>query len=440
MKILHAALIALLSVFGLHEVRGEDPTSANQDTVRGVLTNHAPSTEDLITIVEHNAELKAMLEKSIAIAARINPDRSTNPAQSLEEYYDFLDWAATAMPFNILPSAERLPKLYEQIDQSLNYFYFLIDQPLEELEGRGLYHNTVQYVEPFRSWMILFTKRWGEFLSTPASWSDMFLARVEDDERFGLQRGWYESPSNWKTFNQFFTRRLSSPDVRPIASPNDDRIVVAPADSAPQGIWQINGDSRIVGARSANSGVVIKSTRFDSVANLLGPGCEYADRFANGVLTHTFLDVNDYHRYHFPLSGKILEVRTIYADDAIGGVTTWDESSGRYLLNDTIPGWQTIETRACLIIDTGDTGVVAVMPIGMSQVSSVIFNESVVPGATVTKGNEMGFFLFGGSDIVMLFEERAGFELIAPTQPGTSNKYKHVLMGEAYGKITGSGK
>ena len=100
---------------------------------------HAPDTEALITIVEHNADFKRLLVQSIKQAKQINPDKETNPAQTLEEYYDFIDWATVAMPFNILHSAERSPKLYESIDQSLDYFYFVIDQPLDELKGNGKY-------------------------------------------------------------------------------------------------------------------------------------------------------------------------------------------------------------------------------------------------------------------------------------------------------------
>ena len=47
-------------------------------------------------------------------------------------------------------------------------------------------------------------------------------------------------------------------------------------------------------------------------------------------------------------------------------------------------------------------GMVAVLPIGMAQVSSV--NLTAEPGAELFKGEEFGFFAFGGSDIVMLFE------------------------------------
>jgi phosphatidylserine decarboxylase precursor len=390
--------------------------------------NHAPDTQALIDLVEHNSDLKSMLQQSIQQAAVINPNKESNPAQSLEEYYDFLDWAATAMPFNILPSADTYPKLYESIDQSLDYFYFLIDQPLEELEDKGYYHNSVQYVEPFRSWMIVFTKRWGDFLNTPASWNDEFYKRAYADSRFGLDKGWYESPENWSTFNQFFSRYLKSPDVRPIDSPEDGAVVVSPADSTPQGVWDIDENSRLIG-----EGVAIKSSIFNSIPDLIGPESSYRDVFASGKMTHTFLDVNDYHRYHFPVSGVVKEMKIILADDAVGGTQVWSDELKKYVLNDSIPGWQMIETRACIIVDTGEFGLVAVLPIGMSQVSSVNYEPTLKVGDTIKKGDPLGYFLFGGSDIVMIFQPEADFQFEVPERE--DGKYTHLLMGEKYGTM-----
>ncbi len=399
----------------------------NMADAAGDAKKHAKETEELITIVEHNADLKRMLIKSIEQAKKINPDRESNPVQSLEEYYDFIDWATTAMPYNILPSAEAYPKLYESIDQSLDYFYFLVDQPLDSLKGKGYYYNSLQYVEPYRSWMINFIKHWGEYLSTEASWNDAFYQKTLADDRFGMNNGWYESPENWTTFNEFFARYLSSPDARPIAAPSNAAIVVSPADSTPQGIWQIDKKSRFV----QQEGVLLKSANFNSVEDIIGRDSAYESKFAGGVLTHTFLDVNDYHRYHFPVSGTIKEVRTILADDAVGGITVWNAKLNKYVLEDQIPGWQSIETRACVIIDTEKYGLVAVLPIGMSQVSSVNFEDTVKVGSKVKKGDPLGYFLFGGSDIVMIFQPQAGFKLTAPTLDATT--YKHIYMGEAYG-------
>ena len=63
---------------------------------------HEPITEQLIVMVEHNPEIKGMLLRSIDMAKKRNPDKITNPAQTLEEYYTFVDWAAKAMPWTIL--------------------------------------------------------------------------------------------------------------------------------------------------------------------------------------------------------------------------------------------------------------------------------------------------------------------------------------------------
>lgn len=63
---------------------------------------------------------------------------------------------------------------------------------------------------------------------------------VASDPDWGLTKGWYEDGANWSTFNDFFSRRLSSPEVRPIA----DADVVAPADSWPKDLWTISDDNQ----------------------------------------------------------------------------------------------------------------------------------------------------------------------------------------------------
>jgi len=399
-------------------------------------SKHEPITTELITLVDHDAGLKAMLVESIAKAKTQNDDRKTNPAQNLEEYYRFIDWAAKALPWTILAEPPPRSKLFEQIDQSLDYFYFVNDQPLEELKGKGYYNASIQYVEPYRTWLIQFTKSWGVFLSMYASWSDAYYKKALEDDRFGLQNGWYEDSSHWKTFNDFFARYLKSPDQRPIADPGDPSEVASPADSEPQGVWRIDKDSNIVGDPGAKPepkpGVLIKSNNFKSIPALIGPGSAYQKAFANGTLTHTFLNVNDYHRYHFPMGGVVKEVRIIAADDAAGGITTWNRSTGKYELESREPGWQSIETRGCVVIETKEYGLVALLPIGMSQVSSVNFETAVKVGNAFKKGDMLGWFLFGGSDFVILYQDKVKFSLTVPKEgPG----YKHVLMGERLGKV-----
>lgn len=404
-----------------------NPPITGQTTDDTLNNSHEEITKELISIVNHNPELKAMLEKSIAQAKEMNPDKNSNPTQTLDEYYDYIDWAAKAMPWSILPGVDKLQSgLYDRIDQSLDYFYFINDQPLKELEDQGYYNNSIQYVEPYRSWLVNFTAQYGQYLNTTDSWCDDYYKEAKADESFHLNDDTYESPDNWKTFNQFFARYLSSPDKRPVTAKEDNSVIVSPADSQPQGVWKLDENSNII----HEEGVAIKSGIFTSVSALLADS-QYKDAFANGTLTHTFLDVNDYHRYHFPVSGTVKEVQIIPGDDAAGGITTWDAEKNRYILKARTPGWQMIETRGCVIVDTEEYGLVAILPIGMSQVSSVNFEDTVKEGAKAEKGDMLGCFLFGGSDIVMVFQEGASFDLTAPKKQDGS--YEHINMGTEYG-------
>ncbi|MCK9625243.1 MAG: phosphatidylserine decarboxylase [Bacteroidales bacterium] len=389
---------------------------------------YGKQTIELMRIVDDNPNIKLLLIKSIEQAKMVNPDKNTNPAQTLDEYYQFVTWAETCMPWSILPNTS-YSSLYDKIDQSLDYFYFINDQPLSELEGHGLYHNSLQYMEPYTDWLINFNKAWGAYLDTPESWKDEYYQMVLTDNRFGLSNDWYEDPSNWKTFNQFFSRYLKSPDKRPIVSPDDNTIVVSPADATPQGVWQIDAGSNVI----QEEGVPIKSGTLMSIKKLIGEDSQYKNEFAEGVLTHTFLDVQDYHRYHFPVSGIIREVRIITDEEAVGGIITWDVENQRYMLNDLVPGWQAIETRGCVIVETEDFGLVALLPIGMSQICSVNWESNVTVGAHVNKGDMLGYFLFGGSDFVMIFQKCAGFVLETSKATTNGQSYPHLLMGEKYG-------
>ncbi len=375
-------------------------------------------------MLEADPGLMALMEKSLSKAAEVNPDCETNPVQSVEELYDYLDWAVTCMPWSLIDNG-KYPKLYDSIDQSVDYIWFLLDQPLEELEDRGYYYPTLQYHEPIAGWLKEYSDEWGAFLNTPESWNDEYFRRGMEDPSMNMQYGWYGEENIWTCFNDFFSRRLISPSMRPISLSN----VISPADSTPQGIWNIDENGELV----QKEGVVIKSANFTSIAQLIGPDSAYTDAFNGGTLTHTFLDVNDYHRYHAPVSGRILEVRKIPGINGAGGITVWDAEKERYILEDTIPGWQMIETRDCVIIDTDEFGLVAMLPIGMSQICSCNWEDTVQVGAHVTKGDPMGYFLFGGSDIVLIFQDGVDVELLCP-EDGNGG-YTHLRMGEPYARL-----
>jgi phosphatidylserine decarboxylase len=80
-----------------------------------------------------------------------------------------------------------------------------------------------------------------------------------------------------------------------------------------------------------------------------------------------------------------------------------------------------VAARAIILIDADDPviGLVAFVPIGMSDVSSCIIHSNVKPGYHVAKGEERGHFQYGGSTHCVVFRPGAiaEFTLAAIPQP-----------------------
>jgi hypothetical protein len=101
----------------------------------------------------------------------------------------------------------------------------------------------------------------------------------------------------------------------------------------------------------------------------------------------------------------VLECQTIQGIHAGGGEIIWDEAQGRYRYEQCgVTDFQMLETRGVLMMETKNFDKIAIVPVGVQQVSSVVWDERVQPGKTIQQGQELGKFLFGGSDIVLLFE------------------------------------
>lgn len=112
-------------------------------------TNYKPVTQELIELVHSNSEVINLLETSIEEAKKGNPDLESNPVQSLQDYYNFVDKAVELLPQEILKGPSE--SVRDQMLQGICYFYYLVDQPLTGLEDMGLYKNAIQYYPPFLS-------------------------------------------------------------------------------------------------------------------------------------------------------------------------------------------------------------------------------------------------------------------------------------------------
>ena len=317
---------------------------------------HEAVVEDLVVLLESRPALNAALEAAIIKA-------DLKDLQDMDSFLKYLDVLVTFIP------TER-----ELVPRALKFYYIVNQAPEDRLNED----------DEFNAWMTKLVQAWGSFLDTPASVGgiETFTSLPNyniDDYSVG--------PSGWLTFNQFFAREMR-PGKRLIDDPRDDRVIASPADAVFMGQWPID----------ANSTITVKGVNW-AIADLLD-GSPYEDAFQNGIYMHSFLYVDDYHRYHVPVSGEIKEVRNIhgrvYMDVFRQPDGTLDVVDG-----DT---YQFKQERGLIIIDSPEVGLVAVLPIGMAYVSSVNLTPEV--GANLRKGDEFGYFLFGGSDIVMLFQDK----------------------------------
>jgi phosphatidylserine decarboxylase precursor len=257
----------------------------------------------------------------------------------------------------------------------------------------------------FNAWLGDFARVMGSFLDTPASAAGIASFAANPDYHVD---DYIRGPSGWLTFNQFFAREIR-PGARPIAAPCDDRVIVSPADSVFMGQWPIEADST----------VTVKGVRWP-IAQLLA-GSPFAGAFAHGTYAHAFLNVNDYHRYHLPVGGVVKEVRNVAGRFSLDVV----RNSAGALDVHTGDTFQFNQERGLVVVDSPDAGLVAVVPVGMAVISSVNLTPKV--GADLRKGDEFGYFLFGGSDIVLLFQSR---NVVLDAKVG--RKY---LQGERIGGI-----
>jgi phosphatidylserine decarboxylase len=186
-----------------------------------------------------------------------------------------------------------------------------------------------------------------------------------------------KSPFDFKTFNEFFYRALK-PGARPI-SPGE-RIAVFPADGRHLAFQDIQ----------EAAGFYVKGAKF-SFAELFGDE-KVAEKFAHGAMLISRLCPVDYHRFHFPVSGTPAESWPIKG---------WLYSVSplalrrrlRYLIENK---------REVTLIETSQFGTVAMLEVGATNVGTI--RQSYVPGRAVQKGDEKGFFAFGGSCVITVFQ------------------------------------
>lgn len=352
-------------------------------------------------------------EQAVQMAQSHNVPSITH-IRSLDDYLKYVDELVNWAP----RETDQNPRL---LYTKLVEFYFFLDQPpVKRHQSKIKPGGGEKKLKPLSRWIVDFAKAWGNYLDTTESARE--VQSFKDDPLFNWEE-YMPPPSGYLTFNQFFARHVK-PGMRPIAGLCDNKVLVSPADCTFVGSWQISEKSEIMVVDQKNGIVESKGIQW-SIHELLKDS-EYADRFRGGIFTHSFLNSIDYHRWHSPVQGQVLETRIIqgqtYLDIAVDQVLE-DGKPVNHLSALDGTGYQFVQTRGLIVIDS-PIGLVACLPMGMAQVSSVVITAEV--GKTLHKGEELGYFQFGGSDFVMVFERASNVQLIG--QAGV-----HVQQGSWIG-------
>lgn len=185
----------------------------------------------------------------------------------------------------------------------------------------------------------------------------------------------------FKTFNEFFYRKLK-PDARPCSAPDNPHIIVSPADCRSVCFNRMEDAQRIW----------VKGREF-SIERLLGEAYpQDAKRYKNGALGIMRLAPQDYHRFHIPVDGIMGEPRLIE-----GEYYTVNPMAIRSALD--VYGEN---IRVVVPIDSVAHGRVMVVCVGAMMVGSTVITRKA--GENVKRAEELGYFKFGGSTLLLLFE------------------------------------
>ena len=369
----------------------------------------SPVVNELKSLLDNKRpDLKNSLIKLIDASAK-SKKSYWHKHNSLEEFYKFLDTWRTYTPDKITNAqdySERFKSLYRKKDIRGKTCY--IDG------GVGLVRD-----KDFTDWMQKFGHERRVFMDGKES------AAVANKwiNNGTIDMSSYQIPEGgFVSFNDFFTRKLKS-GARPISDQNNNTVLVCPADCT---------ISAISYALTSDQDFEVKGDTYN-IAALLG-SVELAKKFTGGAAIVCLLYPKDYHRFHAPVTG------TVAAKGSL------DDKHYYYGFKGLVKYFSEYH-RAYYLLNTKNSGQVGFVAIGMSDINSVNMPLPVDLNEEIKKGDETGYFAYGGSGIVLLFEPgilKMSLPTGSKTESGasttigrdaTSNGGRFVQMGTKIGTL-----
>lgn len=248
-----------------------------------------------------------------------------------------------------------------------------------------------------------FSKLAGKFLDTGFS-AKLVPSFIKSNH---IDMSSYEK-KEYGSFNDFFARTIN-PEARTFSPKDSD--FISPCDCYASA-YSIH----------SNLHVSIKDTSY-TVTSLLR-NKKLATHYKNGYLLVLRLTVGDYHRYHYPVSGK--QSKNHFIPGILHTVNP--------IANDYIPIYKE-NAREYTVIRSPLFGFVTQMEVGAMLVGKICNHKQC---CTVTRGEEKGYFQYGGSTIVLLLEKDSILlrpDLLQNTKHGFETQ---LHLGDTLGQAPGS--
>ncbi|AMD22812.1 HHR043Cp [Eremothecium sinecaudum] len=241
---------------------------------------------------------------------------------------------------------------------------------------RIIYNARGKQSRKFKSLLRTVTIKQGKKFDRPSSVKDIesFIKFHSLDMSQCLDR-------EFKTFNEFFYRKLK-PGSRPPESENP-KVLLSPADSRCSVFPSVS--------RATEFWIKGKTFTLSKLTNGY-----YSDIFSERTSSVGIfrLAPQDYHRFHSPCNGVVGKPKYI---------------SGEYYTVNPMAVRTELDVfgenvRVVIPIESEEFGTILYIPVGAMMVGSIIL--TCKQGDTITRGQELGYFKFGGSTVILVLEAK----------------------------------
>jgi phosphatidylserine decarboxylase precursor len=249
----------------------------------------------------------------------------------------------------------------------------------------------------------LFSYAYGKYCDTPFS-TRKIESFIKD---FDIDMSIYESSiKDFKCFNDFFIRKVTS-NGRPIS--NDVSHFISP------------GDGRLLAYSNIDMNKLIQVKGFTYSLKSLINDDKIAEKYENGICLVLRLCPTDYHRFHFVDNGTCEPTKKISGSYYSVNPVALNKKAELYCQN----------KREWSVFHSENFGDILHIEVGATCVGTIV--QSYTPNSSIKKGDEKGFFKFGGSTTILFIEKDKliiDSDILEQAKLGCETK---VSMGEKIG-------